>query len=183
MAEEADVSITKTATPETVIAGNRATYTLTVSNDGPNAASGVRAVDTLPAGVSYVSSNPTTGSCSLSDSTLTCGLGTIASGATATVTVVVRVPADSDATSLTNVARVTSTTSDPNQTNNNSSATSAVVRQADLALTKSASPTAPVPGTDVTYTLVAANDGASRANTVTVRIIGGIPGVQAERFP
>ncbi|GAA5107345.1 hypothetical protein GCM10023339_05250 [Alloalcanivorax gelatiniphagus] len=168
VADEADVSITKTASPEPVTAGDQVTYALTVRNNGPTPASGVQVVDTLPAGTTYVSSNPSSGSCAVSGQTLTCGLGTIANGATGTVSVVVRVPPGSEATSVTNVARVSTTTSDPNPANNNASTTSTVVRQADVALTKSAAPASPVPGNDVTYTLVATNNGSSRATDVTV---------------
>ncbi|MBA3780411.1 MAG: DUF11 domain-containing protein [Nocardioides sp.] len=168
VADEADVSITKTATPEPVTAGNQIAYTLTARNAGPNPAAGVQVTDTLPTGVTYVSSAPSAGSCSFDTPTLTCSLGTLASGATATLSVVVRVPPDSEATAVTNVARVSATTSDPNAANNTASASSSLVRQADLSLAKSAAPATPVPGTDVTYTLVATNDGASRANGVTV---------------
>ena len=52
--------------------------------------------------------------------------------------------------------------------------TTPVVRQADLALTKTAAPPSPVPGTDVTYTLVATNNGASRA-TATVPLTDTLP--------
>ncbi|WP_322919226.1 hypothetical protein [Nocardioides renjunii] len=168
VAAEADVSLTKSAAPEPVLAGNQVTYALTARNAGPNAAAGVQVVDTLPEGVVLVSSNPSTGTCSFSSPTLTCGLGALASGATATVSVVVRVPPGSAATALTNVARISAATSDPNPGNNSASATTTVLRQADLGLTKSASPTDPVPGTAVTYTLVATNDGASRAADVTI---------------
>ncbi|PUA79781.1 DUF11 domain-containing protein [Nocardioides currus] len=168
VADEADVSITKTAAPEPVTAGNQITYTLTARNAGPTAASGVSVVDTLPTGATYVSSNPSTGTCAVNGQTLTCDLGTVASGAAPTITVVVRVPPDSDATSLTNVARVSATTSDPNPANNTASVSTTVNRQADLSLTKSVSPANPVPGTDVTYTLVATNNGASRAATVAL---------------
>ncbi|MDT0187071.1 hypothetical protein Q9S36_43490 [Microbacterium sp. ARD31] len=168
VAEEADVSITKTASADPVTAGGQVTYTLTARNAGPSTASGVQVVDTLPSGVTYVSSSPSTGSCSAASGTLTCNLANLPSGGTATVSVVVRVPADSTATSVTNVARVTSTTSDPDPGNNNASVSTGVVRQADVALTASASPAAPVPGTDVTYTLVATNKGASRAGTVRI---------------
>lgn len=168
VADEADVSITKTASPQPVTAGNQITYTLTARNNGPNPAAGVQVVDTLPAGVTYVSSNPSAGSCAAAGQTVTCDLGTIANNGTVTIPVVVTVPGGSTATSLTNVARITTTTSDPVPGNNNASATSTVVRQADMALTKSASPTSPVPGTNVTYTLTATNNGASRATGVTI---------------
>src|SRR5207245_490076 len=46
----ADVSITKTASPDPVSVGNTLTYTLTASNAGPSSATGVLVPDTLPAG-------------------------------------------------------------------------------------------------------------------------------------
>ncbi len=168
VAEEADISITKTASPRPVTAGDQITYTLTVANAGPSTAAGVRAIDTLPAGVTYLSSTPSAGSCAVAGGTLTCALGSIASGDAATVSVVVRVPPGSAATFLTNVARATSTTSDPDTDNNFTSVTTPVVRQADLSLSKTAAPSSPVPGNDVTYTLVATNNGASRATAVTL---------------
>ncbi|CAM3715836.1 hypothetical protein [Nocardioides zeicaulis] len=166
VAEEADVSITKTASADPVTAGGEVTYTLTARNSGPSTAADVQVVDTLPSGVTYLSSTPSSGSCSVAAGTLTCLVGNLPSGASATVSVVVRVPADSDAPAVTNVARVTSTTSDPDLSNNNASVSTSVVRQADVALTATASPASPVPGTDVTYTFVATNNGTSRATAV-----------------
>ena len=49
----------------------------------------VQVVDTLPAGVAFVSATPSQGSCSQSGGTVTCPLGTIAAGANATVALVV----------------------------------------------------------------------------------------------
>ncbi|HXH77399.1 DUF11 domain-containing protein [Nocardioides sp.] len=171
VSEEADVSITKTATPDPVTAGNQVSYTLTASNAGPSAAAGVQIVDTLPSGVTLVSRTSSSGTCSFTSPTLTCEVGALAgsgAGSTATVTVVVRVPPGSDATSLVNVARVSTTTSDPNTSNNVASVSTGVTRLADLDLTKSVTPTTPVPGERVTYTLTATNTGPSRAVEVTV---------------
>lgn len=164
----ADLSLTKTGTPASVSAGNTVSYILRASNAGPTAASDATITDTLPTGVTLVSSTPSQGTCSATGQTLTCPLGTVANGSNATVTVVVRVPAGSTATSLTNVAEVASSTSDPNTANNRASVTTAVTRAADVSLTKSVTPTAPVPGNTVTYTLAATNGGPSSAAGVVV---------------
>ena len=85
-ANEADISIDKTA-PAMVTEGNSFTYGLTVSNAGPDPATNVVATDTLPAGLTYVSATPSQGSCSFSTPTVTCLLGSLASGGSATVSI------------------------------------------------------------------------------------------------
>jgi uncharacterized repeat protein (TIGR01451 family) len=47
--QDADLSVTKTDSPDPVVAGTNLTYTVTVSNAGPLAAAGAAASDTLPA--------------------------------------------------------------------------------------------------------------------------------------
>ncbi|TDW15039.1 DUF7507 domain-containing protein [Kribbella kalugense] len=164
VAASADVSITKTAKPDPIPAGGDLTYTLVAHNNGPSPAQDVTVTDTLPDGVDLVSATPTQGSCA----STTCSLGTIASGSSATITVVVRVPAASTATSLTNVATVTTSTSDPNPDNNTSSVTTDVTRTADLSLEKTVAPSAPAPGESVVFTLAIRNNGPSDAEQVRV---------------
>ncbi|HMC80127.1 MAG TPA: DUF4082 domain-containing protein, partial [Acidimicrobiia bacterium] len=81
----ADLSITKTASPDPVLVGSTLTYSLSVSDAGPAGATGVTATDPLPAGVSFVSASASQGSCSQSSGTVTCSLGSLAAGAGATV--------------------------------------------------------------------------------------------------
>ena len=68
----ADLSITKLASPDPVLTGGTLTYTLTVSNAGPDASGTLTVVDTLPSGVSYVSATGTGWSCVQSTGTVTC---------------------------------------------------------------------------------------------------------------
>lgn len=119
----ADLSITKTDSPDPLTLPGNLTYTLTVANAGPDAAAAVTVSDTLPAGVSFVSATPSTGSCS-GTATITCTLGSLASGASATVTIVVTPTAANPA--LSNTATVTSTTDDPVSANNSAGATTVV---------------------------------------------------------
>lgn len=53
----ADLSLTKTVSSTPPIVGNTSIYTITVSNAGPNGATGVVETDVLPAGVTYVSND------------------------------------------------------------------------------------------------------------------------------
>ena len=74
-----------------MIAGNNLTYTIGVDNKGPSHTGGtVTLTDQLPAGTTLVSATPSQGTCS-GTTTVTCDLGTLANGASATVSVVVHV--------------------------------------------------------------------------------------------
>lgn len=87
----ADLAVTKTAAPNPVQAGSNLTYTIAVKNNGPDAAGSASVSDTLPTGVTLVGVPTTTqGTCQPGTQGVQCALGTIASGATATVTIVVR---------------------------------------------------------------------------------------------
>lgn len=86
----ADLQIVKTAAPDPVSSGENLTYTLSVTNNGPDAATDVVVTDSLLPGVTWVSTTPSQGSCS-APSGVTCELGTIGNGNSATVTIVVTV--------------------------------------------------------------------------------------------
>ncbi|WP_405055822.1 DUF11 domain-containing protein [Kribbella sp. NBC_01505] len=170
VAESADLQLTKTGTPDPVPAGSELTYTIVAKNNGPSTAKEVAVADTLPDGVTLVSAKAAQGTCT---GTVDCALGDIASGASVSITVVVRVPAASTATGLTNVATATTSTSDPNPANNTASVTTPVTRVADLSLLKQVVPTNPAAGEKVKYTLTIRNNGPSEAKQV--RIADSLP--------
>jgi uncharacterized repeat protein (TIGR01451 family) len=141
-----DVGITKSDNPDPVAAGTNLTYTLVAANHGPNPATSVKLVDTLPSQVSFLATNP---ACSASGQTVTCGLGDIASGATRTVTITVHVPADlvynaGGPVDIVNRAAVDNLAGpDPNASNDSASETTRVIAVADLAITDFAPLTPP----------------------------------------
>jgi uncharacterized repeat protein (TIGR01451 family) len=125
--QAADLRVIKSAPPEVTARANL-TYTITVTNLGPGAASGVILTDQLP-DVTFVSASASQGSCTRSgsgktDGLVTCALDTIAPSGSAIVTIVV---SPSKAGTVTNTARVTASTPDPDATNNTSTATTTVV--------------------------------------------------------
>lgn len=87
---QADLGIAESATAAAPVGGN-ITYTLTATDHGPEAAPGVVVSDLRPPGTTFVSASSTQGSC---DTTVRCSLGTIASGASVTVTIVVKAASD-----------------------------------------------------------------------------------------
>ena len=122
----ADLAITKLDSPDPVHVGQNLTYTITVTNNGPDRAQGVSVTDQLPKNAGYGSSSTTQGSCSLkpSKTVVTCSIGTMASGATVTVTVSVKPTSKG---TITNTASVSLTfPSDPNSANNTATATTTV---------------------------------------------------------
>ena len=159
----ADVALAMTASPASVPLGDDLTYNLTVTNNGPSTASDVQVTDALPAGVNYVSAVSSQGSCS-GTSTVIGSLGSLASGATATVTIVVHPTAEN---TYLNTASLTSSSADPNQTNNSATVSTTVLRSpADLALALTAAPASARLGDDLTYTLTVTNHGPSAASGV-----------------
>jgi serine protease len=120
-----DMSIAIAGSPSSVIIGANVTYTITVTNNGPNGAPNVTVTDTLPADVIFVSATPSQGSCS-GTSIVTCDLGTMNTGSTATpISLVVKTTAANAA--LTNSASVISDLTDPTPGNNTATSNSTVV--------------------------------------------------------
>ncbi len=85
-ASSTDVAITKTASAPFVLAGHPITYTLVVVNHGPVTATGVVVSDALPTRFNLTNASSTQGSCS-GTTTLSCSIGTMANGASVTITV------------------------------------------------------------------------------------------------
>lgn len=170
---KSDLSITKSDnTTGSVVAGEQFTYTITVSNAGPDTAQGIVATDTLPADLSFVSASFTTGSGSVTESPagsgdLTINVDDLASGASAVIDVIVLVAADAGDT-LTNTATVTGTpATDTDNTNNSATETTPVVRNVDLEINKSVTGT-PTAGGQITYTVDVTNNGPADARGIEV---------------
>ncbi|MGH8172736.1 MAG: DUF7507 domain-containing protein, partial [Rhodanobacteraceae bacterium] len=161
VASSADLAVIKTG-PASVDAGTSATYTLSVTNNGPDAATNAVLVDPAPAGTTFASADaPCAGG-------FPCALGTLASGQNVTLTATFAVDANASG-NLVNTASIGSDTSDPNSANNTSSVGTSVNPTgplADLVVVKTG-PANVAPGGNVTYTIQVTNNGPDAAvNTV-----------------
>jgi uncharacterized repeat protein (TIGR01451 family) len=173
---QADLSISKSHSPDPVIAGNQLTWSVSVTNNGPDTAPNVVVTDTLPAQVSYLTNNLTPpAGCTAVGQTVTCSLGDMANGQTVSFSIVTLVDPATVAnaggpTSITNNASVTSIGSnDPNPANNSASSTALVNDAADLAVTKLCKPDTTInAGTPIVCTVFVDNHGPSFARNVVV---------------
>jgi uncharacterized repeat protein (TIGR01451 family) len=119
----ADLGVANSVDRSTANVGENVTYTISVANAGPAVAVGAHLADQLPEGAEFVSATPSQGYCNPSGGDVVCELGDLASAATATVTVVVKVTRPGTAV---NVAYVTSQMLDENGGNNQAQATTEV---------------------------------------------------------
>jgi uncharacterized repeat protein (TIGR01451 family) len=122
---EADLSVEKSDSKDPTPTGRSLTYTLTVTNNGPDAAFNVIVTDTLPPGVDFVSATPSQGSCGQFGGVISCSLAGMVDGATATIDVVVIPRA---AGLIQNVASVSSSTGDPVGANDTASEQTSICR-------------------------------------------------------
>lgn len=118
--EEADLVLDMSG-PSTVIHKDQLTYSLTITNQGPKAATGVQFTNTLPKGVKYDMATPSQGSCSQSKFTINCELGDMENTAQATIDLTVLVSRRGAFTNLATVGAASPI--DPDETNNTASLT------------------------------------------------------------
>jgi len=181
LASQADLAVTNTASSPTVLAGSNVTMTAVVKNNGPAAASFAAFTEAIPTGTTLgaVFVPPSGWSCNSipvgGTGTLSCISNSFVSGASSTFSVVLNVNSGTaSGTTISAIADVTASTTDPNYGNNEATATTVVASagQADLAVTSTDSPDPITPGNNITYAQSITNNGptaltASGAISVT----------------
>ena len=110
--DEADLDVIISADSSKVKRGENLTYTVEVTNNGPDTAEDVVLTDDLPSSVNFVSVNGT--GCS-GTKNITCLLGDLSSGASKTVLITV---SPFTGRRVSNTVSVTSSTTDPDSDNN-----------------------------------------------------------------
>jgi CSLREA domain-containing protein/uncharacterized repeat protein (TIGR01451 family) len=125
----ADLSISKGASPDPALGGSNVTFTMTVSNSGPNAAQMVTVIDNLPSSVTFLNCSSTAGGiCGGTGNNRTVTFSSIPAQSSAVITIVARVNCTvADGSIIANTATVSSAvTSDPNTGNNSSTSMTSV---------------------------------------------------------
>ena len=175
---QADLAITKASTPEPYVPGALLTYTIVVSNAGPSDVSNARVQDALPpplAGFTWTCTASAAGGVrhGVSGSGNIDALVTLPAGTHATFTVTGTVPAGTTGT-LTNTATVTPPlgVTDPVPGNNGATDTNPVGPRADLAVSKSSTPTRTCRGA---ADLHHRGENPGRANVINARVQDALP--------
>jgi len=178
---EADLSVTKTVDWENPKETDTIVYTVSVTNAGPDDATGVAITDQLPEEIAFVSAAETQGSYLPSSGVWT--VGDLSRDGNATLTITATVDLGTAGSTILNIAAVTESGSvDPVPRNNADAERIEVVSPAaDLSLRKTVDTAAPKENDTVLYTIVLTNKGPDNADGVTVTdtLPGGISFVTA----
>ena len=178
---QADVTVTKAASPDPATTGQNLTYVITAQNRAVrlSSADNVTITDTLPADVTFISATPTAGTCTTQpvansvtapgNDSLVCNLGTLATGAQQTVTVEVRPNLITRGTTLRNEVDVTTTTFESEMANNSATTDTPVQTPVvDLLINKIDLVDPIGVGEDTVYDVTVSNLGPSAAEDVRI---------------
>lgn len=165
----ADLSLTKVVSNASPNVRDNVTFTVRVSNAGPDSATGVSVADLLPAGLTFVSETASQGT--YSNTTGVWSVGSLASATNATLQITASV---ATAGAKTNIAQVSASgQQDPDSTPNNSVATeddqasvTVTPPTTDLSIVKTDSPDPVIAGANLTYAIAVTNTGSTATNVV-----------------
>ena len=163
-AQVTDLSVATMVPTGSPLLNQNYTFAVTVTNNGPQDATGVVLTDTLPTNANFVSTDGGI----FSAGVVTDAIGNLANGASVTVHIVVKPTSITGA--FTNTATVTGDQLDTNLTNNTSVTTATVTSNADLAVNLTANPNPAPIGSPITYSLVVSNNGPSTTNNTLVMV-------------
>ncbi len=171
----ADLVLSKVVDDATPDRGQQVTFTVTLTNDGPQSASNVTVTDVLPAGLAHVSDSPSQGTYTPGTGVWDVGTLTASSSATLLITADV-LPAAVGG--VTNVAEVTTSDQlDPDSTPNNNvpaeddqDSVDVTPNSADLSVTLAVSDATPNVGDAIDATVTVSSAGPDPVDPVVVAL-------------
>ena len=181
-AQTADLLVSKSA-PESVSAGDTIEYSVFVFNSGPSTAQNVTITDTLPSGTTFVALNASTAlfNCTTPSAgttgTVSCTAAAFEDEAETTFTISVKTSPSASSGQISNTATITSATSDPDTSNNSSTAITGIdaisSASADVSIDSVLGSTSAASGSTFSFQVVASNKGPSAAHHL--QLIDNVP--------
>jgi len=171
--EAVDLAVTNVDSPDTVHPGENITYTISLKNNAAaTAAQKIHFFGAVPAGTTFVSFTAPTEWTSATPSVggtgpITSTFNSLAAGATADFTLIVKVNADFTGGPIENTVSATTDNFDGNSSNDSQLASTVVAAQSDLQVAMTG-PANASPNSDVAYVVTITNAGPSDAQTVTL---------------
>jgi uncharacterized repeat protein (TIGR01451 family) len=157
----ADLAVDKAVSSSTPNVGDTVTFTITVSDLGPDPATGVQLSDVLPAGLTFVTATPSQGTYSSASGQWT--VGTVTTTTPQTLAIEARVVSPD---ARTNTATISHSDQFDPVTGNNSASATETPQRADLAVNKAVSDATPKVGDNVTFTVTLSDLGPDPATGV-----------------
>ncbi|MBK6586626.1 MAG: DUF11 domain-containing protein [Coprothermobacter sp.] len=162
--ELADLGIIKVVNNTAPNLNELVNFTITITNYGPNNATGVIVEDLLPTGLLFQTATASKGTYTPANGTW--NVGTLNYLETATLNIIARI---TQTGTIINRANVTSDITDPNPVNNNATATLNSPPASDLAIAKTVDKTEPYIGENILYTITVYNAGPENATNIIER--------------
>jgi uncharacterized repeat protein (TIGR01451 family) len=166
----ADLQLTMTDAPDPVLLTQTLTYSLFLTNRGPNVASNIVISDVLTASLTFISAQTTHGACTNNGNSVGCIIGELPLGERVVVTIAATA---SSLGSVANLATVTSQPADPLAVNNSANVSTLISPAIDLSVTKASDRPVVWEGDRLTYNFVVSNRGPNTANAA--RLIDALP--------
>ena len=171
-----DAFVVKTATVPTVIAGGIASYTITVTAGGDANSTNVKLTDVLPTGFNWTLGGTDAAACSpgppgpiAGNTTLTCTFGTMASGASKTITLSTQTSTSRCPAGVTIMNTATLTADgDSNTSNNSSGPITITVKCPDVSVVKTTTTPTITAGATATYNVVVTANGSGNSTNVVL---------------
>ncbi len=164
---EGDVSIVKDVDRSLAFEGEIVRFTVTVLNHGPGDVTALTVSDLLPAGLTFVSVDPSAGG--YDHTTGEWNVGALATGASAELVVDAEIASGTAGETLVNTATIESMDQLDDPTNNTASASVEVSRPvADVTITKTAAASSIREGEEISFTITVLNAGPDEATNVVV---------------
>lgn len=169
---QTDLSLTKTDSADPILTTSALTYSLQVSNTGPDPSTGSTITDTLPANTTFNNALSSPACNEPATGTVQCVVGAIGVGSSTNFSIVVNLDPSLAGSTINNTATVVANDDDSNTSNNTATETTnveaPVTPSYDLTVTKTPSTTTATFDEQIVYTISYTNTGTVDQTGVTI---------------